>query len=275
MSSPPSLKRTESPALRFSDALSYSSTLAAAIGGALSLCASRLLGAPESGRSALLVMTGAFIVYSLDRLRDTERDSRTSPSRTAFVERHRTLLVAATGLAGFILLLGLFRAELPTTLLCVAIGIVGLFHRRLKRRAMLKTLYVSLAWTLGLVGLPYVAAPGIVSPESATRLATIFLVTLFANLIASNLRDRETEILRDRPDRALWLARFAAMSGIALAVLGTSPVARTAAWIPFAECLALFRFRPTERYGHNIVDGALLLGALTTLLHRALLDLGP
>ncbi len=284
-------------ALRFSDALSFSSGLAAAIGGALSLCASRLLVAPESARSAVLVVAGAFIIYSLDRLRDIERDIRTSPLRTAFVQTHRTILVAATGLAGLVLLLGLAGAPARTILLCTAIGGVGFFHRRLKGRAMLKTVYVSVAWTLGLIGLPVSAAPQTIRFESAAGLALILLATLFANLIASNLRDDETEALRDQPTRALWIARLAALSGVAIALLfsqlesqlgperglalglvpgpeqGAARAIFPAVWIPVAELLALVRFRPTERYGHSIVDGALLFGALATLLHSTLIGL--
>ena len=41
-------------------------------------------------------------------------------------------------------------------------------------------------------------------------------------------------------------------------------------WIPTAELVALAFFRPTERYGHLAVDGALLAGALATLVHQAL-----
>ncbi|MFK7897902.1 MAG: hypothetical protein AB8G23_18860 [Myxococcota bacterium] len=262
--------------LRILDAASFSSALAATLGAGLSLSVSQLLGASDAARSALLVAAGAFIIYSLDRLRDARRDATTSPLRTAFIERHRRLLSAATIGAALLLAISLAGAPLRTWALCAAIGGVGFFHRRLKDRALLKTLYVSAAWTLGLVGPPVLAARGAVATRTAVGLSLILFLTLLANLVASNLRDNETQLLRNDPRRALWIARCFTIAGAALALgwnFSGSPTTQTlypAVWIPLAELAALAGFRQSERYGHLIVDGALLLGALATLSHLQL-----
>ena len=105
---------------------------------------------------AVLAAAGCTIVYALDRLRDRDRDRATAPRRTAFVDRHRRALGGITAAAAAVGALCLLRADPGVWLLCAALGAPGLMHRRLKRFAAAKTLYVSLAWTGVCVGLPWV-----------------------------------------------------------------------------------------------------------------------
>lgn len=248
------------------DALAFSNGLPAAIAASLCFAASRALEAPFAGRLALVAASGAFVVYGLDRLRDIERDRETSPLRTEFVLRHRAPLSIAIGLSA--LALGATLCLLPPRAgaLCVAVGAIGLLHRRLKGWAALKTLYVSAAWVTICAGLP-----GIVSGFDARIgwLASVLFLAFGANLIASNVRDDESQWLRERPESVLRLARGMAALAVGVALF-SPPELRSLAWIPLAELLALLFFRPSEHYGELAVDGALLVGALATLAHQGL-----
>jgi 4-hydroxybenzoate polyprenyltransferase len=250
------------------DALAYSSVLAAAVAAALSIAASRALGAPHELHWALIAAGGTFIVYSLDRLRDLERDALTSPIRTRFVLKHRRGLAILVGVVALVLAPALLTAPPSVIALCAAVGGLGFFHRRLKEFAALKAAYVSTSWVAICVGIPWIAS----GREAAGLWATaILLPTLAANLIASNLRDGEAHALslRSRSLGAnLWIARAGTAIALAIAFLAPDGL-ESLAWIPFFEGLALMGFRPTERYGHLVVDGAFLVGALATCIALA------
>ncbi len=144
--------------MRCIDAFVFSSTMAASIAGALSMLASRLLEAPDAVASASLASLGTFIVYNVDRLRDLERDRSTSPNRTRFILENRRLLMAMIGVAAIGLGTTLLAADPAIVLLCAVVGSLGLMHRRLKRRALWKTIYVSAAWVAACVGVPWLAS---------------------------------------------------------------------------------------------------------------------
>jgi 4-hydroxybenzoate polyprenyltransferase len=255
-------------AVRLLDGLAFSSLLASAIGAGLSLVASRALLAPDAGRSALLASSGAFLIYTLDRLRDADRDRHTSPARTRFVQRHRRSLLTALVVAGLLFGAAWLTASPAIQGLCAGIGVVGLLHRRLKTHPVLKTGYVSLAWVAGCVGIPWIAAG---RPGEGLWLAGSLLAVLVANLIASNLRDRETHPLPARPDTVLSIAFAAVAVAMTVALLAPGR-AVVAGWIALLECLALAGFRADERYGLIVVDGALLVGSLLAWIQLGLLS---
>lgn len=252
--------------MRAADAFAFSSGLAATIGLSLSMLASRILDAPDAATWATLSAGGTFIIYNLDRLRDIERDRAKSPLRTAFVLRHRNRLYAAVGIVAIAFAAILVEAPRPIGLLCLAIGLVGFFHRRLKQGAAWKAAYVSIAWVAACVGMPWLASG---RGDAGPWLATILLASLAGNLIASNLRDDDGAFARRIAAGdslvALWIAR--AMFMLAFAITLAAPAALLPlAWIPVCEGLALAYYQPTERYGHLAIDGGLLVGALIALI---------
>ncbi len=253
--------------VRAADTFAFSSGLAAAIAGSLSLVASGVLKAPHAGSWAFLAASGTFIIYSLDRLRDIDRDRATSPLRTAFVLRNRRRLHAAVGIVAIGFVATLLTAPPPIIGLCMAIGLVGLLHRRLKEIAALKVAYVSLAWVAACVGMPWVASG---RGNAGPWVAGILLASLAANLIASNLRHLGAgvpgEIARGDTPAVLWIARAMTVLAIAITLAAPAPL-YPLVWIPVCEGLALAYFQPTERYIHIVVDGGLLVGALATLVH--------
>ena len=264
---PPTSRRPESSgrdstsaglAIRIADTFAFSSGLAAAVGASVSLATSLFFGAPMVHVWVLLGATGTFIVYNLDRLRDLERDRETSPIRTAFVTQYRRVLYGLVSVASLALVALLALAPWSVTALCLAIGVVGLLHRRLKRHPALKAGYVSLSWTAVCVGMPWLAAP---QADLGLWVAAIFLAAFLANLIASNLRDEEVIGVSGGPRTFLFAARLFVLFAIAIAFAGPSRL-HALAWIPACEGVALIFFRPTERYGHLAIDGALLVGAL-------------
>lgn len=293
-------ERGRGPHGRWLDWIAFSNLLPATIAAVLTLAASRALGGGDHLAAArplawaTLAGCGAFVIYGVDRLRDTRRDASTSPLRTAFVDRHRHWLAAAVALAAGGLALGLARSPARVGLLCLAVGAVGLLHRRLKHfvpfagraagraepasralsgpgavsgtdsRSTFKALYVSLAWVAICVGVPWLEAGG----GRPGAIAGVLLAALFANLVASNLRDDEAPLLAGPPQRTLMAARGAALAGALLAGLGPDGLTPLI-WIPLAEWGALAAFRRSERYGLLVVDGALLVGALASLAHFA------
>lgn len=254
-----------SPFSAVSDGLAFSNLLPAAIAFALAWISSHTLSAPTPTTWSALAASGAFVVYGVDRLRDVVPDRLTSPRRTQFIERNLRTFRAAIGLAAGILGTCMISAPLCVIGLCATVGTIGLLHRRLKRFAALKTLYVSIAWTAICVGIPWITARVGEEPTPACWLAAILFSAFVANLIASNLRDDEAQSPWNARIRPLMLARAAAALGLALAILAPSEL-HSLAFIPLAELLALAFYRPTETYGHLAVDGALLLGALPALV---------
>jgi 4-hydroxybenzoate polyprenyltransferase len=244
------------------DAVAFSSVLAAAVGGALSLAAGLALAAPGIHVWIFLTSAGTFIIYNLDRLRDLEHDRTTSPIRTAFVSHHRQLLygivlVTAIGFAATLL-----AAPSPIIILCLTIGCVGLLHRRMKRYPTIKAFYVSASWVAAVVGLPWIAS----NSALGIWVAGVFFASLAANVIASNLRDDEVISVSGGHNTILWAARGFIVLALAIAIAAPDRLFALA-WIPFCEGLALLFFRPTERYGHLVIDGALLAGALAASIH--------
>ncbi len=219
---------------------------------------------------AALAASGTTVVYGLDRLRDLDRDRETSPLRSAFLERHRSGFVGASVVAGMLALGLAIRVPTSVVVLCGAIGAAGLLHRRLKRFAAVKTLYVSLAWTGVCVGVPWLGLdPNGTEHELALALAAAVFPCFVANLIASNLRDGESHWYRDDPERGIVTARVLVAIACAAALLGPPPV-RVFACVGLAAAIALVRYRSTEHYGHLAIDGSLLVGALAVALVQTL-----
>lgn len=254
------------PLRSLADAFAFSSLLPAAIAYSLSFIASALLGAPDEATWALLASSGTFIVYTLDRLRDTHRDRETSPDRTAFVERNRRGLTVALGIATIGFGFALLQSPVEVIVLTLVIGSLGLLHRRIKRAAAVKALYVSFAWIGVCVGIPWIAAG---RPMVGLWVAIALFPVFAANLVASNLRDDETQIFRGRPEVVLRIATSLAAIGGLVALCAPTPIGALF-WIAAAELAAVLGFRPGERYGLLVIDGALWIGTGLAALHIGL-----
>ena len=255
--------------IRFLEGLAFSSALAAGIGAMLSLVSSRVLDSSAPASAALLAAAGTFIIYNLDRLRDVQQDRSTSPRRTDYVSRNRLPLGLSIGIVAVAFASTWWQTSPSIKLTCLAIGIVGLLHRRLKGIAVLKTIYVAGAWVAACVGIPWLSAEhGVDGNRVAVWLAGILFASLAANVIASNLRDDEAALIRGSSRATLWFTRMVLVAAIGLALVAPSRLAPMV-WIPLFEGLALVAYRPTERYGHLVVDGALGVGALACLAHLA------
>ena len=142
------------------------------------------------------------------------------------------------------------------------VAALGLLHRRLKRFAIWKPFYVSAAWVAVTVVLPALQC------EELARVAWVVAIigsSIFANVIASNLRDREAVMAARGADLPLRAARGAAAVGVAIGLLAPAPL-RQLLLVPLATAAALGPFRADERYGLLGVDGALGLGALGALV---------
>ncbi|MCA9512339.1 MAG: hypothetical protein KC560_16640, partial [Myxococcales bacterium] len=81
------------------DAIVFSSAWTGAAAVALTAAAARALGVEAPPAALALAFGGTLVVYTVDRLRDLERDRLTSPARSAFVARHRGALAAAVAIA--------------------------------------------------------------------------------------------------------------------------------------------------------------------------------
>jgi len=248
---------------RAADALLFSSLWVSLAAAALTAAAARTQGVAPV-RVAALAGCATLVVYLIDRLRDLERDFQTAPERSAFVSSHRTLLIGAAVLATCGAL-GL-TATLPWQALLapVAAAPVAFFHRRLKRLDLAKAAYVTTAWVAVTVGLP----AGLGGARHTLWVAAAIGLAVFANAIASNVRDDEAAAARFGTRRVLRVAYASAAGAAALPLLGPEPV-RPLAAIGLLTGLALLGFRPSERYGLGAVDGALVVGGLVALAFGA------
>ena len=231
-----------------------------------------MLQAPERPFPGVgLAAAGSFCGDSIDRLLYLSRDGWSAPKRTRFIEAGLRSYKLIIGAAALVLACLILITPINAIALLGSIGLVGLLHRRLKQIAMLKTVYVSFAWTAICVGIPALAAAR--EPKFAIQstiwLAWILFAAFVANLIASNVRDGDAAFEAGWAPRPLAIARLAAYIGLALPLLAPGDLA-CLVWIPALVALALAFYRPTEHYGQLAVDGALLVGALATLLHSAL-----
>ena len=242
--------------------LAFSGLWTALAAGALTWAGGVFL-LPPSGPPRLtiacgLAFAGTLAVYCVDRLRDIDRDHETSPRRSTFVDERRAFLL---GLSGGGLALGLWTAwALPpgAWFLCAAVGAAGLLHRRLKGRSGRAWLYVALAWTGVTAGLPALLL--ISHAGVAIRLATLGL-GLFLALGSNALASEQRGLVYDA-QAASTLRRSRRWAAAATVVPLVMPGPAGMAALGATMWLAVAFFRPTERYGLIVLDGALLVGAL-------------
>ena len=154
-----------------------------------------------------------------------------------------------------------WRQTPPVWGLLAAVLVLGLLHRRLKHVPFLKGAYLIAAWLGVVVGVPALASHG-----AAGEGWVIGVVggALGANVIASNLRAPQNAAGQLGQRAALATAAAFALGAAVLAFLGSPSVWPLAA-VPLATLASLLAFRPGERYGLVVVDGALLVGALAAL----------
>jgi 4-hydroxybenzoate polyprenyltransferase len=244
------------------DALLFSSLWVALAAAALAAAVSRALGTAPAAGPLLVAFGGTLAVYGLDRLRDLDRDRSTAPARSAFVARHRRVLMALAAAGAALGAAGALRAGPYAGLPLGAALPLALLHRRLKRLWTLKALYVTAGWVAIVVGVPAVSA-GAALGDTAWA-AVLVGAAVFANAIASNVRDEEAAAAVYGGPAALRVARAAAALATLTAFAAPPPV-RPLGWVAAATLAALLAWRPGERYGLAIVDGALLAGALAAL----------
>jgi hypothetical protein len=94
--------------------------------------------------------------------------------------------------------------------------------------------------------------------------ASVVALAIFANAVASNVRDAEVAAARFGTRAALQVARGAAAAGVLVGVLAPADI-RSLVAVPLATLIVLVPFRRSERYGLIVVDGALLVGALASV----------
>jgi len=248
------------------DALVFGCGWVALAAAALVAAASAVMGLRPAPAVMGLALCGTLVVYSVDRLRDLRRDRQTAPLRAAFVDRHRGWLEFQTVAAGVLALVCGWLAGPAVIAVAAGVALFGFLHRRLKRSLLAKPLYLTLSWTAVSVALPAVHAG---NARHVPWVAAIVALTVQSNVVLSNLRDREGVAHRIGTRRALTLAGGFLIPALALALLGPTQI-RPLVWLPLAMAPAVAAFRPSERYGGGIVDGALLAGALLALAQGSL-----
>jgi len=247
--------------MRWLDALAWSGVWLAAAAAALVAASSRALGADPAWLPMAVAAGGTLAVYGTDRLRDLARDRATAPERAAFVERHRNAITALAAAGGAVAAACAVAAGPAVAATAALVALLGLFHRRLKRRVAAKPAYLTFAWTAVAVGLPAAYDAAALHRGWA---AAVVAPTILANVALSNLRDGEGLAGRFGGARTRRAAAVLLAGAAAAALTGPAPV-RPLVMLPAAMAVALRGFRASERYGALAVDGALLAGALLAL----------
>lgn len=243
------------------DTVVFSSLWLAAAAGALVAAASLAMGIDSHPLAIGLAISGTLVIYNVDRLRDLDRDRRTSPARSNFILRHRTRLIGLTTAAAVTSAGLAVSAGQKAALTLAPVLLIGLLHRRLKKFPSTKAAYVTAAWLCVIVGLPWVLDP---RATGIGWVAAILASSVGANAVASNVRDFETGGDHCGEKIALRSARAIAGLGVGLCVLAPDPVGSILT-VPLFTLIALALFKSTERFGLFVVDGALLIGGLAAV----------
>jgi 4-hydroxybenzoate polyprenyltransferase len=249
-------------ALAAIDALLWSSVWLAAAAAVLTAAGARALGLEPAPALLGLAFGGTLVVYVVDRLRDLERDRSRAPARAAFVERNRGGLLTLAGAGGALAGACALTLRPEALLLTAGVAALGLAHRRLKGWLLVKPAYLTFAWTAVPIGLPAAQDP---AAQHIAPAAWVFGATVLANVALSNLRDGEGLAARLGQRRTFGVTAAILIAGLVGAMLAPLAV-RPLAALPIAMGVALLGFRPSERYGAGVVDGALLVGALFALV---------
>ena len=243
------------------DAWLWSSAWLALAATALTAAGARATGVAATPSLLGLACGGTLAVYVMDRVRDLERDRATAPARAAFIARWRRPLLGLAALGAASAAAAALALGARALALTALVGALGLAHRRRKRFAAAKPVYLTFAWTAVPVGLPAAADPG---ARHVGWAALVVGASVLANVALSNLRDHEALAARLGAHRTLRVAGAVLAAGLVAALLAPPPV-RPLAALPLAMAAAVAGFRPSERYGALVVDGALLAGALAAL----------
>ncbi len=246
------------------DAFAWSSALVGCAAVALAAAAARALDTPPDSAVLGFAFCGTIVVYCFDRLRDVDHDRASSPLRSAYIDEHWRPVVSFAEFAVAASFPTAFAAGPRVVAIAAAVAAFGLAHRQLKQFAWAKPLYLTGSWTAVTVGMPAVAADG-VDFARVGWVAGIVALAVQANVVLSNLRDREGLAGRLPQRVALVSAGGFALGSLALAWLGPHE-ARPLAAVPLAMLLAVVGYQPGERYGALVVDGALVAGGLGALL---------
>jgi len=251
------------------DAAAFSGAIAASVAGAITWAVSLALVIPPRISTIGLAICGTSVVYSVDRLRDLERDRHTAPLRSYFVDRYQAPLRVFAALCALASTVLAWQLGPPVWILCSIVLIVGLFHRRLKVNRSFKRIYVSLAWSAIVVGLPVLSSSPAVAGDRVAWVLAIVGCGFLSNLFASNMDWRSLEPPARRNlfaiSTALAPSTVLALIGIGFAFFAPGPIGALGL-VPAVELIAVSGFRPGERYGPIVVDGALTLGAATAIV---------
>jgi 4-hydroxybenzoate polyprenyltransferase len=247
---------------RLLDFLAFGNVVVAGAAAALAAAASRAMELRPDPGVLLLAGGGTLAIYGLDRLRDLERDRPTAPQRAAFVERYRLAIAAMSALAGVAAAVAGVMSGPRCIAVAAGVAALGLAHRRLKRFRIAKPAYLILSWTAVAVALPLARDP---AGQHVARVTGVVLFALWANVILSQLKDREGAVAIFGPRIARRGALLWSAVGTLVALGGPPPVARLAP-LPLAMGVAVLGFRRSERYAVWGVDGVLLLGAIVALV---------
>ena len=101
--------------------------------------------------------------------------------------------------------------------------------------------------------------------------ASIVGLSIFANAVASNVRDGEGAMKHVGGTIPLQFAKVAAFLACLLSAVAPGPL-QCLIFIPLFTLLSLFRNLLSERYGLFVIDGALVVGSSVSfiLLSRSL-----
>jgi len=242
------------------DALAFSSAWVAVAAGALATACSLAMGIEPQLAAVGLAFSGTLVVYNVDRLRDLDRDRATTPRRSAFVEAHGGSLALLALLAGA-LAAGFALAAGPRACLVIApVLALGLLHRRIKHLTFGKSAYLTASWVAVVAVVP---AAIDASARDVAWVVAIVACAIFANAVASSVRDREVAAARFGAAPLLHAARSIAAGGVGIGLAAPAGV-RPLLLVALTTLLVLIPFRDSERYGLVGVDGALLAGAVAS-----------
>ncbi len=209
----------------------------------------------------LLVFFGTLLIYNIDHLKDIKSDKVTNPERTDFIEKNKSLLKAIVVVSLLASTYLLFQIGIYKTLILIPAFFIGIFHWKLKKNKVFSILYITLSWTVVVTIFPLMGE--FYSRKDLVLLTTIFGLVFMANASVFVASEHGSKTV----GRAVISSKIIVVIALVIALLLSTEM-RPLAFIPALTLIALIYYKPDERYNLFIMDGALLVGGLLSVLYK-------
>lgn len=205
----------------------------------------------------ITVLFGTLFIYNTDHIRGLARDKSTEPERVSFIKNNIIFMKVLTTTSLLISsLAGLLFLSAYEILLLIPVILLGLFHRILKKNLVLKSIYITVSWTIVVAVLPTLHN----TPSGIYWYTVIVASVLFSNAYAySAAKSKKKESTYQR------LPVIVSASGCMLTLIAPADFIYILT-LPLLTLSALLISGKKDIPEHLFLDGSLLAGAVISMI---------